>query len=254
MAFNSIGIIGAGAWGTALGQTMRLAGRAVLIWAREAEVVAEIETSHTNSAFLPGVALDPALRATPTLADVAACDVVLMVAPAQHVRAVAAELATLPNVRVMSRTTVVGAYDGGTYGALERVAEHVAEAGRAPRQCFWRIVAKRAVLAAGAIERLVAFPGNDRPGVMLAGAVRAYLNRWAVAPRRAVVFATGSSTQSSRGKTQRRSSNRASTSRRPSRSISATRICGCSVGRSIRWSSSFTIACSRSRRAMKSNT
>ncbi len=93
MTFDSIGIIGAGAWGTALGQTMRLAGRAVLIWAREPEVVAEIEASHSNAAFLPGVALDPALRATGTLADVAACDVVLMVAPAQHVRAVGTELA-----------------------------------------------------------------------------------------------------------------------------------------------------------------
>ncbi len=72
---------------------MRLAGREVLLWAREPEVVAEIEASHANTAFLPGVALDPALRATGTLADVAACDVVLMVAPAQHVRAVAAELA-----------------------------------------------------------------------------------------------------------------------------------------------------------------
>ena len=100
------------------------------------------------------------------------------------------ELGGLPNVRLMRRTTVTGAYDGGTYGALERVAEHVAEAGDAPRQCFWRIAAQRAVLAAGAIERPVAFPGNDRPGVMLAGAVRAYLNRWAVAPERAVVFAT----------------------------------------------------------------
>ena len=93
MTFDSIGIVGAGAWGTALGQTMRLAGRRVLIWAREPEVVAEIETSHTNTAFLPGVALDPALRATGRIADVAGCDAVLMVAPAQHVRAVAAELA-----------------------------------------------------------------------------------------------------------------------------------------------------------------
>jgi glycerol-3-phosphate dehydrogenase (NAD(P)+) len=72
---------------------MRLAGRAVLIWAREPEVVAEVEACHSNSAFLPGVALDPALRATGTLAEIAACDVVLMVAPAQHVRAVAAQLA-----------------------------------------------------------------------------------------------------------------------------------------------------------------
>ena len=103
--------------------------------------------------------------------------------------AAAAELAALPNVRLMLRTTVTGAYDGGTFGALERVAEHLAAppAG-APLQCFWRIAARRAVLCAGAIERPIAFPGNDRPGVMLAGAVRAYLNRWAVAPRRAAVF------------------------------------------------------------------
>ena len=95
----------------------------------------------------------------------------------------------MPNVRVMPRTTVTGAYDGGTYGALERVAEHVAAARRARRShCFWRIAARRAVLCAGALERPVAFAGNDRPGVMLAGAVRAYLNRWAVAPRRAAVF------------------------------------------------------------------
>jgi glycerol-3-phosphate dehydrogenase (NAD(P)+) len=92
VAFDSIGIVGAGAWGTALGQTMRLAGRPALIWAREPEVVAEIGASHANSAFLPGVALDPALRATANLADVAACDVVLMVAPAQHARTVAMQL------------------------------------------------------------------------------------------------------------------------------------------------------------------
>jgi glycerol-3-phosphate dehydrogenase (NAD(P)+) len=93
VTLNSIGIVGGGAWGTALGQTMRLAGREVVIWAREPEVVAELTASHRNTAFLPGVALDPALRATGTLADVAACDAVLMVAPAQHVRAVGAELA-----------------------------------------------------------------------------------------------------------------------------------------------------------------
>ncbi|HRO12795.1 sarcosine oxidase subunit alpha family protein, partial [Amaricoccus sp.] len=103
---------------------------------------------------------------------------------------VVAELAALPNVRVMPRTTVVGAYDGGTYGALERVGEHLPPREGLPLQCFWRIAARRAVLCAGALERPVAFAGNDRPGVMLAGAVRAYLNRWAVAPRRAVVFTT----------------------------------------------------------------
>jgi sarcosine oxidase subunit alpha len=103
----------------------------------------------------------------------------------------AAELATLPEVRVLRRTTVFGVYDQGTYGAVERVADHLPQPGpHAPRQRFWRIVARRAVLAAGATERPLVFAGNDRPGVMLAGAVRAYLNRFAVAPGRAVVVAT----------------------------------------------------------------
>ncbi|KAB2911406.1 MAG: NAD(P)-dependent glycerol-3-phosphate dehydrogenase [Hyphomicrobiaceae bacterium] len=93
MTFNSVGIVGGGAWGTALAQTARLAGRNVLLWAREAEVVAEINTSHTNTPFLSGVALDAGLRATADLADIAARDVVLMVAPTQHVRAVATALA-----------------------------------------------------------------------------------------------------------------------------------------------------------------
>jgi glycerol-3-phosphate dehydrogenase (NAD(P)+) len=91
--FDSVGIIGGGAWGTALAQTLRLARRDAVLWAREPEVVAEINSAHTNAAFLPGVPLDPDLRATTELADIAAQDVVLMVAPAQHVRSVAAELA-----------------------------------------------------------------------------------------------------------------------------------------------------------------
>ena len=91
--FQSIGVIGAGAWGTALAQTARLAGRDVLLWGREADVVDEINSRHVNTAFLPGVALDPDLKATTDLARLAASDVILMVAPAQHVRAVGSELA-----------------------------------------------------------------------------------------------------------------------------------------------------------------
>jgi glycerol-3-phosphate dehydrogenase (NAD(P)+) len=93
VTFSSVGIIGGGAWGTALAQTMRLAGRDALIWAREPEVVAGINASHANPVFLAAVALDPGLKATADLAEVAGQDIVLMVAPAQHVRAVAAELA-----------------------------------------------------------------------------------------------------------------------------------------------------------------
>ncbi|MEM9473680.1 MAG: sarcosine oxidase subunit alpha family protein [Pseudomonadota bacterium] len=98
------------------------------------------------------------------------------------VAAVQAELDALPNVRVMTRTTVTGAYDQGTYGALERVAHHLAGADGRPHECFWRIVAKQAVLAAGALERPIAFPDNDRPGIMAAGAVRTYLHRYGVSP------------------------------------------------------------------------
>jgi len=61
------------------------------------------------------------------------------------------ELAAMDNVRLMRRTTVTGAYDGGTYGALEKLAPGVAARPGAPRECFWRIVARRAVLAAGAL-------------------------------------------------------------------------------------------------------
>ncbi|BCW90788.1 Sarcosine oxidase subunit alpha [Alphaproteobacteria bacterium SO-S41] len=103
--------------------------------------------------------------------------------------AIATELEALPNVRVMRRTAVVGVYDGGTYAALERVADHLLEPpfGQ-PRQRFWRIVAKTAVLATGAVERPIVFGGNDKPGVMMAGAVRTYLNRFSVAPGRRVAF------------------------------------------------------------------
>lgn len=92
MTIDSVGIIGGGAWGTALAQTIHRAGRKVLLWAREAEVVAAINGRHVNEAFLPGVTLDPAIRATSALADAAACDAVLLVSPAQHVRAVSKQL------------------------------------------------------------------------------------------------------------------------------------------------------------------
>ena len=101
-----------------------------------------------------------------------------------------AELATMPDVRIMRRTTVTGVYDHGQYSAIERVNDHVPEPPEhAPRQRSWKIVAKRAVLAAGAHERSIAFGNNDRPGVMLAGAARGYINRYAAAPgKRLAVF------------------------------------------------------------------
>ena len=67
-----------------------------------------------------------------------------------------AELTALPNVRLMSRTTVTGAYDQGTYGALERLPRGGQDTTEdLPVECFWRIVAKRTILAAGALERSI---------------------------------------------------------------------------------------------------
>lgn len=101
-----------------------------------------------------------------------------------------AELSGLPNVRLMTRTSVYGAYDHGVYGALERMTDHLPTSGGKPRQVLWRIYSKRAILTAGATERSIAFPMNDRPGVMLAGSVRTYVNRYGVAPGKKVAIFT----------------------------------------------------------------
>ncbi|AGB75654.1 MULTISPECIES: sarcosine oxidase subunit alpha family protein [Rhizobium] len=105
------------------------------------------------------------------------------------------ELDSLPNVQRMPRTTVIGWYDDNVFGAVERVQKHVAAPDRRqPVERLWRIIAKQAILATGAEERPLVFGGNDIPGVMMASAMRSYLNRQAVAPgKRTVVFTTNSS-------------------------------------------------------------
>ena len=102
-----------------------------------------------------------------------------------------ARLSTMPNVRVMPRTTVIGAFDHGIYGAVERVSDHlkVPVEGK-PRQILWRVYSKRAILCAGATERPIVFENNDRPGIMQASAVRAYANRWAVTPAQQIAIFT----------------------------------------------------------------
>ncbi|MEO5641032.1 MAG: NAD(P)H-dependent glycerol-3-phosphate dehydrogenase [Sphingomicrobium sp.] len=87
MSIERIGIIGGGAWGTALAQVAATGGRETLLWAREPAVVASINSVHENSLFLPDIPLSPAVRATSDLADLAACDAWLVVTPAQHMRA-----------------------------------------------------------------------------------------------------------------------------------------------------------------------
>ena len=87
-----IGVIGAGAWGTALAQVAAGDGEETLIWALEPEVVDAINAGHGNPVYLKGLKLDPAVRATGDLEALAACDVFLLVTPAQHLRRVAGRL------------------------------------------------------------------------------------------------------------------------------------------------------------------
>ena len=88
----TIGIIGAGAWGTALAQALAGNGTSVVIWARESELVAEINTAHINSQFLPGAMLSPHIRAISDLAELAELPVLLVVTPAQHLARVLGDL------------------------------------------------------------------------------------------------------------------------------------------------------------------
>ena len=97
---------------------------------------------------------------------------------------VAEELAALPNVRILRRTAVLGYHDHGCLSMAERLDP----SGATGAMRLWLVRAARVILATGAIERPLVFAGNDRPGVMLAGAVRTYIGRFAVLPgRRAVV-------------------------------------------------------------------
>jgi len=90
---QTFGIIGGGAWGTALAQVLRRAGRDVVLWAREAEVVAAVSVAAENPIFLPGIKLERGIRATGDLSAAAQADAVLVVTPAQHLRAIVTRMA-----------------------------------------------------------------------------------------------------------------------------------------------------------------
>ena len=188
--FDTIGIIGGGAWGTALGQTLRQAGRDVVLWAREMEVVDEINKRHANTPFLPGVTLDRGLRATGDLKDIAAQAVVMLVAPAQYVRAVASELAR----HLPTGTPVVICAKGLEQATSKLLGEVLAEALPQARQAvlsgpsFAADVARglpaalslasldedlgRSLAAAIGYRHLRIYWASDPVGVQLGGAVK----------------------------------------------------------------------------------
>ncbi len=99
MQLQTVGIVGAGAWGTALAAVARRAGRDVLLWAHESETVSAINDTHCNETYLPSIALDPAIEATSRLGDLARCDMLLLVTPAQHLRGIADALKPLVRAR-----------------------------------------------------------------------------------------------------------------------------------------------------------
>ncbi|MEP0520638.1 MAG: sarcosine oxidase subunit alpha family protein [Hyphomicrobiales bacterium] len=108
-----------------------------------------------------------------------------------------ASLEENPNVILLTRTTAFGYYGDNFVGLWEKVSDHLSAEDRQPlqpRQRIWRVRAKQVVLATGSLERPIVFDGNDRPGIMLAGAVRTYLHRYGVlCGRRALVFANNDS-------------------------------------------------------------
>jgi sarcosine oxidase subunit alpha len=116
---------------------------------------------------------------------------------AEWVASAVAELAAMKEVTLLPRTTAYGYYDHNRLELIERVTDHLGAAAapaNLPRQRLWKLRARQVVLATGALERPLVFADNDRPGIMLAGAARTYVNRYGVAPgRKAVVFTNNDS-------------------------------------------------------------
>jgi len=117
-------------------------------------------------------------------------DIVDGLASSAWARQSIAELKTMSNVRLMTRTSVYGAFDHGVYGALERKTDHLPLTTNQPRQVLWRIYSKQCLLSAGSTERSIAFGNNDRPGIMLSASVRTYVNRYGVAPGNEIAIFT----------------------------------------------------------------
>ena len=118
----SVGVIGAGAWGTALAQMLASDGRDVLIWARETELVAEINSAQTNSLFLPSATLSDTIRATSDLGEMAGLDALLVVTPAQHMGSVLAAMPDHPRDLVLCSKGI----EAGTGRLMNHVAKDAA--------------------------------------------------------------------------------------------------------------------------------
>lgn len=124
MSYRTAGVIGAGAWGTALALICLRGGLQTRLWAREPEVVESITARRENSLFLPGVPLDPGLEVTGDMADLAGCDLILSVAPAQHTRAALTAFAA----HAREATPIVLCSKGIERGSLDLMTTVLAQA------------------------------------------------------------------------------------------------------------------------------
>lgn len=118
----SVGVLGAGAWGTALAQMVASDGRDVLLWAREAELVEEINSAHKNTPFLPSATLSENIRATSDLAEMAALDAMLVVTPAQHMGAMLEAMPSHPRDLILCSKGI----EAGTGRLMNHVARDAA--------------------------------------------------------------------------------------------------------------------------------
>ncbi|HSM52669.1 MAG TPA: NAD(P)H-dependent glycerol-3-phosphate dehydrogenase [Erythrobacter sp.] len=120
-AHRPVGVLGAGAWGTALAQMLSSDGRDVLLWALEPEVAEEINQSHRNTPYLPSASLNPTIRATGDLAEFADMEIVLAVTPAQHLGSVLAKMGGAPRDLVLCSKGI----EAGTGRLMNDVAKEV---------------------------------------------------------------------------------------------------------------------------------
>ena len=121
-ASATIGVLGAGAWGTALAQMLASDSREVLLWAREPELVAHINDERANPAFLPSIVLSPKITATGDLAQIARCAILLVVTPAQHMGGVLEQMPAIPRDLVLCSKGI----EAGSGRVMSAVARDVA--------------------------------------------------------------------------------------------------------------------------------
>ena len=173
-------VVGGGPAGLAAAWAAGTAGARVILADEQSEFGGSL-LSHRDIA---AVAADPAADGT-----------IGGGSPMAWVTRTVARLAPMPDVRLLPRSTVFGYHDHNFLTIAERLTDHLPPGERkGPRERVWRVRAKQVVLATGAMERPIVFANNDRPGVMLASAVSAYLNRYGVQPgTRAVIFTNNDS-------------------------------------------------------------